>query len=94
MKPMKHLFAALLACTVVLCLSLPSMAEDQPHMQAALEALRQAEKQLSESSHDKGGHRVRALQHVRQAIAEVERGMQFDNAHPDRDDRKKMDKKR
>lgn len=47
----------------------------QPHMQAALEALRTARGELSESTHNKGGHRVEALRLVNQAIHEVEQGM-------------------
>jgi len=51
--------------------------EDQPHMQAALDALKQAEKHLTEAKHDKGGHRVKALAATRDAIKHVEEGMKF-----------------
>ena len=53
-------------------------AADQPHMQAALDALRVAEKQLLDADNDKGGHKRAALMHVRQAIEQVERGIKFD----------------
>ena len=49
--------------------------EDQPHMQAALDALKQAEQHLNEAKHDKGGHRVAALKATREAIKHVEEGM-------------------
>lgn len=62
----------------------PAAAEPQPHMNAALVALRNAESQLMSATHDKGGHRVRALNLVRQAIAEVNRGIVFDNRNPRR----------
>jgi hypothetical protein len=54
---------------------------DQPHMQAALEALRTAERQLNEADNDKGGHRRNALELVRRAIRQVEEGINFDRRH-------------
>lgn len=62
----------------------PAAAEPQPHMTAALAALRNAESQLMSATHDKGGHRVRALNLVRQAIAQVNQGIAFDNRNPRR----------
>ena len=62
-------------------LALPSRAraqEKQLRMQAALEALRQAHRELEQASSDKGGHRGKAMELVTQAIAEVEKGIQFD----------------
>jgi hypothetical protein len=53
-------------------------AQQQPHMQAALDALRLARRELDQASEDKGGHRVKAIGLVNQAIAEVEKGIQFD----------------
>ncbi len=55
--------------------------EAQPEMTAAIEHLREAQRSLELASRDKGGHRVLALQHVNEAIAEVEAGMQYDRAH-------------
>ena len=54
---------------------------DQPHMQAALEHLRAAKVQLDVADADKGGHRVKALRLVNDAIAQVERGIEFDRRH-------------
>lgn len=53
----------------------------QPHMRTALRALKTAQHELEEASPDKGGHRVKALEFVHQAIDEVERGMEFDRRH-------------
>jgi hypothetical protein len=55
--------------------------EQQPHMRLALDALRSAEHHLGEATGDKGGHRVRAIQLVHQAEAEVQRGIEWDNTH-------------
>jgi hypothetical protein len=71
----------ILGLIVAAVLSLPAMAEDQPHMQAALDALKQAEQHLQQAEHDKGGHRDRALNQVRAAIKQVEQGMKFDERH-------------
>jgi hypothetical protein len=54
---------------------------DQPHMQAALEHLRAARGQLDVAEADKGGHRVRAIRLVNDAIGEVERGIAYDRRH-------------
>ncbi len=51
---------------------------DQPAMQKALNKLQSAERTLDKATHDKGGHRVKALRHVRDAIKEVERGIRYD----------------
>jgi len=55
--------------------------EPQPEMTAAIQNLRQAQKDLEGASTDKGGHRVNAMQHINQAIAEVEAGIRYDNTH-------------
>lgn len=55
--------------------------EAQPEMTAAIQHLREAQQNLSQASHDKGGHREKALQFVKQAIAEVEAGIRYDNRH-------------
>jgi hypothetical protein len=48
---------------------------DQPHMQRALDQLRGALGELQEASHDKGGHRAQAMQLVKQAIEQVQLGI-------------------
>ena len=47
----------------------------QPKMQAALEQLRHARGALERAEHDKGGHRVKALGLIDQAIDEVKAGI-------------------
>jgi len=54
---------------------------DQPHMQSALDALRTAERELSVADHDKGGHREKAIELVRKAIVQVEKGVGYDRKH-------------
>jgi len=53
----------------------------QPHMQAALENLRAARRELDRASEDKGGHRARAIALVNDAVVQVEEGMRFDRRH-------------
>ena len=55
--------------------------EDQPHMEAAMQHLRQAEQELGKGTSDKGGHRLRAMQMIRQAESEVNAGINFDDRH-------------
>ncbi len=57
------------------------LSADQPHMHAALDHLRAARGELSAASEDKGGHRVKALRFVEDAIAQVERGIGYDRRH-------------
>ena len=56
-------------------------AADQPHMQAALDALKTARGELNAAKDNKGGHRVAALQAVDDAIRETKAGMEFDRTH-------------
>jgi len=51
---------------------------DQPNMQAALTHLRNARSNLEKATADKGGHRVKALELVNQAIDEVQKGIDAD----------------
>ncbi|HKP46144.1 MAG TPA: hypothetical protein VJT50_06050 [Pyrinomonadaceae bacterium] len=48
---------------------------DQPHMQRALDLLRDAKSNLDAATSDKGGHRVRAIGYVNDAIDEVKKGI-------------------
>ena len=54
---------------------------DQPHMMAAREHLRAARAELQAADADKGGHRVKAIERVNEAIAEVDRGIEFERHH-------------
>jgi hypothetical protein len=54
---------------------------DQPFMRGARADLQTARKELQLATADKGGHRVKALELVNSAIAEVNAGMEFDRRH-------------
>ena len=59
----------------------PSFADGQPHMHKALEDLKSAEARLQRATRDKGGHRLRAIRLIQQAIDEVQKGIRYDNNH-------------
>ncbi len=67
------LVALLVFCMVV---SL-SFAGRQPHMEAALKNLQNAKAQLEKATTDKGGHRVKAIELINQAMDEVNKGMAY-----------------
>jgi hypothetical protein len=48
---------------------------DQPHMTTALAALESAKNNLERATSDKGGHRAKALDFVKDAISEVKKGI-------------------
>jgi len=50
-------------------------------MTAALQNLREAQRNLQLGSHDKGGHRANAVRLTSQAIEEVEAAIKYDNRH-------------
>ena len=54
----------------------------QPKMQAAFVALQRADASLRRASPNKGGHRERAIELVRQAMGAVDAGMRYAAAHP------------
>ena len=58
-----------------------AFAEKQPMMAKALNNLEDARKALENATADKGGHRVKAMALVTEAINEVKAGMEFDNKH-------------
>jgi len=54
-----------------------------PHILGAERALKHAERQLEEAAHHFGGHRVKALELVKQAEAEVREAIAYAHAHPE-----------
>lgn len=48
---------------------------DQPHMERAKDALESAKNNLERATADKGGHRAKALDLVKEAIDEVKKGI-------------------
>lgn len=76
---MSHRVVCLLALSALLVVGFfagRAMA-DQPHMVAALDHLRVARVELERADSDKGGHRVRALKRIAEAIGEVEAGITY-----------------
>jgi outer membrane lipoprotein-sorting protein len=59
----------------------PADSAPQPQMKKALANLQTAKDHLQKATADKGGHRVKALSLVNQAIDEVKAGVAFDNTH-------------
>ena len=74
-------FATVLAAMIGRSAIQSADAEPQPRMQEALGSLRAAAGSLEAASHDKGGHRAKALELTRAAIVQVEEGIRFDNRH-------------
>jgi len=54
---------------------------DQPYMRAARTDLQQARAQLQRATANKGGHRVKAIEHVNSAIGLVNQGIAYDRRH-------------
>ncbi len=48
----------------------------QPHMIAALDHLKAARAELEMAEHNKGGHRVKALEFVDQALGQTKKGIE------------------
>jgi len=46
--------------------------ERHPHIDEALEHMRAAKKELESAEHDFGGHRVKSIEHLNQAMHEAE----------------------
>jgi hypothetical protein len=61
----------------------PGHGHIQGHMVHALQYLNAANDELSQASHDKGGHRVQAIQVISQAINEVNAGIAVGESHGD-----------
>jgi hypothetical protein len=61
----------------------PGPGHVQGHMLNALSDLNTARDELSQASHDKGGHRVNAIGLVNQAINEVNAGIAVGESHGD-----------
>ena len=83
MKNPWKLSTLILALALVLSLAIPALraGEPQPRIRAALRHLKQAANNLEKGSHDKGGHRVKALALTREAIVQAQKAIHFDNKH-------------
>jgi len=67
--------AVLLTLTMTTGIAVGAAWAAQPHMSAAMDALRTARQELVASTPNKGGHREKAIQLVNQAIEETRLGM-------------------
>lgn len=72
---------ALALFSVLIATIMASASPDQPFMQAARADLQTAKRELQRATPDKGGHRVRAIALVNQAIAQVNAGIAYDRRH-------------
>lgn len=73
--------AVLAGCLVFSVATGVANADPQPHMRDALATLRIAKDQLEKATTDKGGHRAKALALTKEAIDQVQAGIDFDNDH-------------
>ena len=65
-----------------LSLAMPAaQADRQPFMKDALGHLTAAKSSLDRAASDKGGHRVKAIAAVNEAIEQTRKGIAFDNRH-------------
>jgi len=81
--PTPRIIPAILSLVIVatvLCAP-TAKAERQPRMDVALADLQSARAKLEHATHDKGGHREKALELVNAAIAQIKEGMRYDNRH-------------
>jgi hypothetical protein len=73
--------ARILMAVAMLLVAVGAARADQPMMQAARADLQTAKRELQKALPDKGGHRVKAIALVNDAIAEVNAGIAFDRRH-------------
>ncbi len=81
---MKKLAVLAVLALLILCLGFAAgcaTGGGQPHMTAALDELRAARGELEAAVTDKGGHRVRAIALVDDAITEVKAGIDYAATH-------------
>jgi hypothetical protein len=68
------LTTASISAAAALMLALPAQA-NQPNMKAALASLNEAKQSLEKASSGKGGHRVKAIELIDEAIEQVKKGI-------------------
>jgi hypothetical protein len=90
----KTIYAVLTAGALACAMSMPAVAQDKddkmkmgekhekmerhPEIQAAIRHLQQAKNNLEHANHDFGGHRVKAIEHVNQALEELNQALNYD----------------
>lgn len=78
---MKKTLGIMMALVCLMAFTATAHAEKQPRMKTAVELLEEAAHQLENATADKGGHRIKAIRLIREAIAEVKLGIKYDNRH-------------
>ncbi len=61
--------------------SIRAAGAEQPHMATARDHLKEARAALERAEANKGGHRERAIEHVDQALAQVNEGIEYARSH-------------
>jgi hypothetical protein len=62
----------------------PRRGERHPEIRAAMRALQNAERHLQQAAHDYGGHRVKAMELIKQAEEELKAGLEYDRTHEEK----------
>lgn len=91
---MKSILKTVLPIVVVIALSCQTILAGENHMREALDALSQARSHLKAATPDKGGHRVRAIRSIDEAIAHVKEGIAYDREHETKKEEKNKEKKK
>jgi len=55
--------------------------QGQPHMEAAIAAMNTAMDHLKQATEDKGGHKAKAMMHLKEAIAQTQAGIDYAKAN-------------
>lgn len=87
MNALSRLFAIVVILglfTIPAALATTPPVEDQPHMQEALDALKQARHHLEQAIPDKGGHRTAAIKACDEAIKHAEESIKYSSEIDDR----------
>lgn len=75
-------FAATVVTKRVVTKTVITMVAGRPHMASAMTKLGEAQKQLEMAAVEYGGHRVKAIGAVKQAIDEINQAYAYANANP------------
>ena len=76
---MQKLIAVALTSAAIASAATLAFADKQPKMHDAMRHLEEARDSLKDATSDKGGHRVKAIKLVNEAIDEVKAGIAFDD---------------
>ena len=87
---LSNITRSLLVLTAIGAFAVPAARADQPAMKQARELANQAHEVLKNNATlDKGGHRVAAMKLLKQAVEEINAGIEFDKTHDSANEGKK-----